>query len=433
MNMMTPPQAAGLTESVMTEGVSPPATAPRRRLALWLGGGVVLAAAIAGFGYHEMTGGSVAVVRPAQAATSSRMADGSFRLSPAEARLLRVQPVALRAFREERVAEGRIAYNEDRATPVFAPYSGRVRRVLVQQGQQVQAGDVLFEIETTDLSQAANDLLAAVDGLGKARAQVELTRRNEARQRDLFAARAAARRDLEQAQAELTNALADERTAEAVLAAARDRLRVLGRDADAVAQIERTRRVDATVAVVAPLAGTVVQRRLGPNQWLTAGGGDPVFTIADLSEMWMVAQVRELDAPAMRQGQAVEVTVDALPGRSFPGVIGHVASAIDPVTRRLTVRASVRDTDQALKPEMFATFRIALGDAPDALAVPAGALIRHGHAVTLWEALGEDRFVLRQVRTGLQADGFVQVTEGLRPGARVVTGGALFIDRAAQD
>ena len=432
MNMITPPQTTGLTESVMTAG-DPPAKPPRRRFGLWLAGGAALAAAVAAFGLHEMAGGTVAVVRPAEAATSNRLPDGSFRLSAAEARLLRVQPVSQRPFREERMAEGRISYNEDRATPVFAPYSGRVRRVLAQPGQQVQAGDVLFEIETTDLSQAANDLLAALDGVTKAHAQVELTRRNEARQRDLFAARAAARRDLEQAQADLANALADERTAETSLAAARDRLRVLGRDAEAIAQIERTRRVDATVPVVAPLAGTVVQRRLGPNQWLAAGSGDPVFTIADLSEMWMVAQVREMDAPMMRPGQAVDVAVDALPGRHFPGVIGHVASAIDPVTRRLTVRASVRDPDQLLKPEMFATFRIALGEAPQALAVPVGALIRRGSTVTLWEALAEDRFILRQVSTGLQADGFVQVTEGLRPGARVVTGGALFIDRAAQD
>ncbi len=447
MNMMTPPQTAGLPDSVSMEGgakgatpgaaghatATKPAAAPRRRIALWVVGGLVAAAGVGAFAWQEMTGGSVAVVRPAEAATSNRLPDGSFRVSAAEAQLLRVQPVAMRPFRDERVAEGRISYNEDRATPVFAPYSGRVRRVLAQPGQQVQAGDVLFEIETTDLSQAANDLLSALDAQSKARAQVELTRRNEARQRDLFAARAAARRDLEQAQADLAGAQADERTADAALAAARDRLRVLGRDAEAVAQIERTRRVDATVPVVAPLAGTVVQRRLGPNQWLTAGGGDPVFTIADLSEMWMVAQVRELDAPAMRPGQAVDVTVDALPGRHFPGTIGHVASAIDPVTRRLTVRASVRDPDQLLKPEMFATFRIALRDAPEALAVPVGALIRRGTTVTLWEALADDRFIMRQVRTGLQADGFVQVVDGLRPDARVVTGGALFIDRAAQD
>ncbi|MBR0655446.1 efflux RND transporter periplasmic adaptor subunit [Plastoroseomonas arctica] len=433
MNSVSPKSA--MSEVEILTPIAPPAppVPPRRRKRL-LGVAVVLALGAGAGAYWWLTQRApTAEAVPVTGAATGRLTDGSFRLPPAQARLLRIEPVGRRDFRPERVAEGRISYNEDRSTPVFAPYTGRVLRAVAQPGQQVQAGEVLFEIETTDLTQAANDLLGALDGTGRARTQLTLATRNLARQRELFAARAAARRELEQAEADLANAEGDLRTAEASLAAARDRLRVLGRDPAAIAEIERTRRVNAVVSVVAPLAGTVVQRRIGPNQWLGAGGSDPVYTIADLSDVWLVAGVRELDAPLVRIGQEIEVTVSALPGRTFAARIEHVGAALDPTTRRLAIRAAVQDPEHLLKPEMFAAFRIAVGDARNAVAVPASALIHRGAQVSLWEAIDDTRFILRSVRVGPQIGGYVQVTEGLEDGARVVSGGALFIDRAAQD
>jgi cobalt-zinc-cadmium efflux system membrane fusion protein len=432
MNKSTPPELVAAADPMPMTAIAdaPPAPSRRsRRRLLLLAGAAALVAG--GVGFH-LLGHKPAVIASADAATTARtLPDGSFRLSAAEVRLLRIEPTEAREFRPESVAEGRISYNEERATPVFPPYSGRVVRALAQPGQQVRAGDVLFEIETTDLTQAANDLLTANDNLAKARNQVELTRRNETRQSNLFAARAAARRDVEQAQADLANALADQRSAEAAVASARDRLRVLGRDAAAIAEIEATRRVNAVIPVTAPLGGTVVQRRVGPGQWLAAGGGDPVYTIADLSQMWLVAAVRELDAPLVRVGQAVEVTVDALPGQRFRARVENVANSLDPATRRLTVRAAIEDPEHLLKPEMFAAFRIAVGEPRSGVAVPIGALIHRGASASLWEALDDNRFIMRNVRTGLRTGDTVQVTDGLAPGARVVAGGALFIDRAA--
>lgn len=429
MNKSTPPELTATAPAPMSEVAAPAAAPPRRRRLVLLAGAAAMV--VAGGAALHLLGRKPAVIASADAATTGNLPDGSFRLSPSEVRLLRIEQVAARDFQPESIAEGRISYNEERSTPVFPPYSGRVVRALAQPGQRVQAGEVLFEIETADLTQAANDLLSAADNLTKTRSQVELTRRNDTRQRNLFAARAAARRDVEQAEADLNNALADQRTAEAVLAAARDRLRVLGRDADAIAQIEATRRVDAVVPVTAPLAGTVVQRRVGPGQWLNGGAGDPVFTIADLSQMWLVAAVRELDAPLVRVGQEVQVSVNALPGQSFRARIENVGSSLDPTTRRLTVRAAVEDPDHLLKPEMFAGFRIAVGQPSNGVAAPIGALIHRGSATSLWEALDDNRFIMRNVRTGLRIGDAVQVTEGLAPGARIVTGGALFIDRAA--
>jgi membrane fusion protein, heavy metal efflux system len=193
-----------------------------------------------------------------------------------------------------------------------------------------------------------------------------------------------------------------------------------------------TRQVDAVVPVVAPIGGTVVQRRVGPGQWLSQGGSEPIFTIADLSTMWLVAAVRELDAPMIRLDQPVDVTVGALPGRHFEARVTSMGAGLDPATRRLTVRAEVQDPEHLLKPEMFATFRIALGQPQRSVAVPANAVIHRGPEASVWVALDGNRFILRRITPGIRSGDMLEVTEGLNDGERVVTGGALFIDRAAR-
>ena len=410
------------------QAVETPESPPPRRN--WLGMALVAAAVAGGAGWYLLQKGDAPA--PQAAAAASQLAPGEFQLTDTEIRSLRVEPVLLRDFRAVRVAEGRISYNEDRSTPVFSPYTGRVVRPVARLGEQVDLGETLFEIETTDLVQAANDLLAAVDNVAKARTTMELAQRQEVRQRELFNARAASRRDMEQAQAEATNAGADVRVAETALAAARDRMRVLGRSPDQIERIETTRRVEGIVAVNAPIAGTVVQRRIGPGQWLTAGQGDPVYTISDLSSMWLVAAVRELDAPLIRVGQDVSVAVNALPGRTFRARITQVGAGLDPTTRRLQVRAEIDDPDHLLRPEMFATFRIAVGDETQQVGVPVNAVIHRGPDASVWVSLGDHRFALRRIQLGNRAGDLIEVTQGLSPGERVVTGGALFVDRAAR-
>ncbi|HYI82258.1 MAG TPA: efflux RND transporter periplasmic adaptor subunit [Acetobacteraceae bacterium] len=420
----TSPPSPGGTES------ETPSRGRRRRLR-WL---LVAAVALLAAG-----GGAYAWLQASQAPNLANaesepepMSPGEFRLSDAEMRALRIEEVQLREFRAERIAEGRIAYNEDRSTPVFSPYSGRVVRALARLGDQIRAGEPLLEIETTDLAGAANDLLSALDASNKARSTLEQAQREERRQNSLFSARAASQRDVEQARVAATNAAADLRSADAALAAARDKLRVLGRSQEQITAIEAGRQVNAVVPVAAPIGGTVVQRRVGPGQWLAPGGSDPVYTIADLSTMWLVAAVRERDAPLMRLDQPVEVTVGALPGQTFEARITSVGAGLDPATRRLTVRAEVQDPEHLLKPEMFATFRIAIGEPHRAVAVPTSAVIHRGAEASVWVALDGHRFTLRRIAAGIRTDDVLEVTEGLNAGEQVVTGGALFIDRAAR-
>ncbi len=446
MNVMHPPQvspeAKRPTEGAAIRGLGhgaaaaatpsapapePPPPAPRRWSVL-----VGLAAILAAGSYWYFSQGREVVQPTPVAAVTEPVAPGEFKLSDAEMRALRIEDLHEMDFRVERVAEGRITYNEDRSTPVFSPYNGRVVRALARLGQEVKAGEVLFEIETTDLAAAANDLLSASDGLAKARVALEQARREEARQNSLFGARAASQRDVEQARLATAQAVADQRTAEASLAAARDKMRVLGRSPAQVTRIEQTRQVDAVVPVLAPISGTVTKRQVGPGQWLSSGAADPVYVISDLSTMWLVAAVREVDAPLIKPGQPVQVTVGALPGQTFDARIATVAAGLDPTTRRMTVRAEVQDPGHLLKPEMFATFRIAVGTGQRAVAVPANALIFRGANASVWVALDGNRFMLRQIDPGIRSGDMIEVLDGLKPGERVVTGGALFVDRAAR-
>lgn len=424
------PQPGGAAPPPAPETEAGPRRSRPRRLVA--AGALALALAAAGtaaFLWRRSEQPQEAAAEPGQ---SEALSPGVFRLSDAEMRTLRIEELQKREFRDERVAEGRIAYNEDRSTPVFSPYSGRVVRVIARLGDHIDVGEALLEMETTDVAGAANDLLSALDASNKARSTLEQAQREERRQASLFSARAASQRDVEQARVAAANAADDLRSSEAALAAARDKLRVLGRSQEQIRRIEATRRVDAVVPVGSPIEGTVVQRRVGPGQWLSAGGSDPIFTIADLSTMWLVAAVRERDSPLVHLDQPVEVTVGALPGRRFEAHIASIGAGLDPTTRRLTVRAEVRDPERLLKPEMFATFHIALGAAKQAVAVPAGAVIHRGSEASVWAALDGNRFVLRRVAVGIRSGDVLEVTEGLNVGDRVVTGGALFIDRAAR-
>ena len=181
----------------------------------------------------------------------------------------------------------------------------------------------------------------------------------------------------------------------------------------------------------APISGVVVDRQLGPGQYLQAGSGTPVYTIADPSNVWLLANVRETDSGLVHVGQAVEVHVLAYPKRAFNARVTYVAAVVDPVTHRLPVRAEIDNRDGALKPEMFANFRILTGDAMESPAVPEAAVVYEGDAAHVWVVAGEDVLSLRAIRTGRSNDGLVEVLDGLKPGERVVTKGGLFIDQVA--
>lgn len=396
---------------------------------------------------QKIVAGAVAVVVGASAIGLVRAAIGSkdspevssqsrkglqtYTPTPAEWASLTIQPVVERAFRAEHVTEGKIAVDEDRATPVFSPYAGRVTKLLVRPGDQVTQGQALFVIEAADNVQSQNDFIAAVTAMNKAKSQLELAQIQDKRARDLYEGKAIPLKDMQTAQAALVSAENDMRSADTALGAARNRLRILGLSDDAISAFQEKGQIDRETTIVAPIAGTVVQRKVGPGQYVNAGASDPVFVIGDLSTVWITAFVRETDAPDVQVGQEIAFDVLAFPGRTLTGRINYVSAAIDPTTRRLMVRATIDNHEGSLKPEMFANVTIySAGDRP-ALGVPKQALIYEGSLVRVWVAHDDKTIELRQIKTGLASGDLVEVKGNLQPGDQVVTRGSLFIDRAA--
>jgi cobalt-zinc-cadmium efflux system membrane fusion protein len=355
------------------------------------------------------------------------------RFVPSEAVLatLSVEPASDRIFRAEHTTEGKIAVNEDSSTPIFSPYAGRVTRLLVKPSDVVQRGQPLFVIEATDTVQALNDFVTALGALNTARSKLNLAQIVEKRQDDLYAGKAVPLKDWQQAQSDLTTAQNDMRSAETAVEAAHNRLRILGRSEEQISAFQQSRQISADTAISSPIGGTVVQRKVGPGQFISSGASDPVFVIGDLSTVWLTAFVRESEAADVKVGQEIDFTVLALPGRTFKANIDYVSAAIDPSSRRLLVRASIDNKEGLFKPEMFANVTIYGGADHTSVGVPKQALIYEGDRVRLWVARDDKSLELREIETGLTNGNLVEVRTNLKAGEKVVTRGSLFIDRAA--
>jgi cobalt-zinc-cadmium efflux system membrane fusion protein len=363
---------------------------------------------------------------------------GAFRPTDTQWESLKIAPVQLLSFQTGHTTEGKIANDDDTTTPVFSPYSGRVTKLYAKAGDYVKQGTQLLALEASEFVQAQNDLIAAVGTLNTTRAQLNLAQTTEKRQHDLYDSKGGALKDWQQSQVDLANAEGNFRSAEIALAAVRNRLRILGKSDAEITAIENAPdrlSMNPEAIVHAPITGTVTQRQVGLGQYIesaASGASVPIFSIGDMSRVWLLANVREVDAPSMRLGEAVEVHVLAYPGRVFNAKLTYVAPSIDPNTHRLPVRAEVENPDGALKPEMFANFSITTGDAVTAPAVPESAVVYEGQKARVWVAEKDKSIALREIRIGRIQDGMVEVLAGLQSTDSVVTSGSLFIDRAAK-
>ncbi len=367
--------------------------------------------------------------------SQARGAGGVFHPTAAQWATLTVELVEQQQFRLEFATEGKIAVNDDSSTPIFSPYAGRVIKLLSRPGEYVKRGQPLFVLEATDTVQGLNDFIAALSAMNSARSKLNLAQIVEKRANTLYAGKAVPLKDWQQAQADLATAENDMRSSDTAVEAARNRLRILGRSDEEIAAFQEKRQIEPDTPIYSPIEGTVVQRKVGPGQYINSGATDPAFVIGDLSTVWLAAFVRETDAANVSVGQDIAFTVLAAPGRIFRARLNYVASAFDPASRRLLVRATIENCDGVLKPEMFANvtlFSKVDSVQADTPAVPRSALIYEGDAAHVWVAHDDHSIELRQIKTGLSNGKMMQVLSGVRAGEKVVTRGTLFIDRTAR-
>jgi cobalt-zinc-cadmium efflux system membrane fusion protein len=369
------------------------------------------------------------------AAAPAKQAPAGFTPTKEEWAELETATVETRQFRPENATEGNIALDDDLNTPVYSPYSGRVVRLMAELGAHVERGAPLLAVEANEFVQGANTLIAAVAANKTANAQLSQAEVNEKRAHELYLANGGALKDWQQSRTDLAGAQNAARTADIALAAARNQLRILGKSPAEIGALETapTQQLDPAAVVTAPIAGTVTQRQVGPGQYIQSiatGASNPVYTIGDLSKVYLIANIREADANSVRVGDPIEVRVPANPDRVFTATLSWVGPAVDPNTHRLPVRAVLDNSDGALKPMMFATFTIVTGEPVTAPAVPQSAVIYEGENARVWVVGANGTLLLRRVKTGRVRDGMVEILSGLSGGEKVVTKGTVFIDRA---
>ncbi|MBO0753804.1 MAG: efflux RND transporter periplasmic adaptor subunit, partial [Bradyrhizobiaceae bacterium] len=347
--------------------------------AYWAGGDRLLHPA------NAFTSNAVAATEAASAETPTAPKTNTIELLESQLSKVKVEVVTERDFPREKSAVGNIAFNEEMLTQVFTPYQGRIVDLFAKVGDEVKKGDRLFTIESPDLVQASSTLISAA-------AVLELTSRNLERMNMLFGSRAAAQKDLEQA-------TSDNRTAEGAYRAARDAVRIFGKSDADIDRIVAERKVDPILVVPSPISGRITARNAAPGLLVQPGNQPAPFVVADISTMWMVANVAESDTPAFSVGQDVRVTVMAYPNRVFTGRISTIGSTVDPMTHRLLVRSEIDDPKHELRSGMLASFVISIGAPMRSVAVPVDGVVREGDGtMTVWVTADRRRFTRRSVK-----------------------------------
>jgi cobalt-zinc-cadmium efflux system membrane fusion protein len=323
--------------------------------------------------------------------------------------------VSDREFVVEKETVGNIDFNEDRTVQVFTPYQGRIIQAFANLGDQVKAGQVLFTIESPDFIAAESNLISA-------EATLEQTDSALRRAKDLYAVKGIDQNDYE-------TAVANEQSAAGALHAARNAVAIFGKTEPEIDRIIASRQVQTALIVKSPISGSITARNAAPGLLAQPGNAPAPYSVADLSSMWMLANVPESDVPAFRRGQSVSVAVAAYPGRVFTGTITALGATVDPNSRRVMVRSEIKDPKHELRAQMFATFVIRTGAAERAPAVPLGGIVREGDGtMSIW-VVGSDphRFTRRAVKLGHQQEGFDQILEGVHSGETVAIDGAIYL------
>jgi cobalt-zinc-cadmium efflux system membrane fusion protein len=307
---------------------------------------------------------------------------------------------------------GAVAYNAFNTTPVITQVGGPVSRILVVPGQHVSVGQPMLDVSSPDYSQLLDAYLKAEDSF-------RLANKNYVRAQDLYQHQAIAERDLEQAESDRNQAQAD-------LNAADQGMKILGiKNPADLAKAPSS----ASIPVLAPISGEVVERLVSPGQVVQAGQTQ-AFTISDLSTVWVLANVYQADLAYVRSGDDVVVQTDAYPN-SFHGRISYVSPALDPNTRTLQARIVVDNPGEKLKKDMYCTVTVTAGSISNAVAVPDSSVLRDdNNQPFVYVAVGTNQFGRRDVELGQGQSGQTQILKGISVGERVVGDGSLFLQFA---
>jgi cobalt-zinc-cadmium efflux system membrane fusion protein len=304
---------------------------------------------------------------------------------------------------------GVVAYNAFLTTPVISQVGGPVSRILVTPGQQVTQGQPMLYVTSPDYSLLRSAYV-------KARDAFQLADKFYKRDQDLYAHKAIAEADVEQAESTRAQAEADLQSSEQAI-------RILGisNPDDLV-----TKPVSSEVALLAPLAGEVVERLCSPGQ-LLAAGGTQCFTLSKMSSVWVLVNIYQNDVAYVHVGDEVTIDNEAYSGE-VRGKIQYIAPALDPTTRTLQARIEASNPGERLKKDMYVSAQVRAGVIPNALMVPDAAVLRDTENMPyVYIQTGNNQFARRMVTLGETQGGQTQISAGLKAGDKIVGDGSLFL------
>jgi cobalt-zinc-cadmium efflux system membrane fusion protein len=334
-------------------------------------------------------------------------------LTAAQLQHVQLYTVAPSSFHKSVEAAGVVDFDNDQATGVIAPISGPVTKLLVEPGQKVRAGDTLALVDSPDYS-------AAISAYAKALATARTNRQLADADKDLLQHNGVSQREAQQAETDAVNAEADRDAALQALVA-------LNLDPSIIKQVQQGHPMArVTGKIRSPLAGTVVEKLITPGQLLQAGT-TPAFTVANLSKVWVMAQVPAADLPNIAVGDPVEVQT-GVGAAALTGTVDNIAALVNPDTRAVLARVVVENPQGLLKKQMYVRVQIHSRQASTGLLVPVSAVLRDDENLPfVYVALPGGSFARRHVTLGYRSGDQYDIPTGVQAGDRVVTDGGIFV------
>ncbi len=325
---------------------------------------------------------------------------------------LRIEEVKLGNWYEVQRVPGEVRVDEQRMARIGSAVAGRVSQIHVQPGDRVKRGEVLAMLNSTQLAEAQLAYLKALSNR-------HLKAREVQRARTLVQGGVISEAELQRRETDLDEVSFD-------VSALADQLRVLGMSPASIEQLAKSRKIDSSAPVTASLDGTVIERTIAPGQVVQET--DALFTVADLSHVWVVAEVPEQAASHLMRGQRVQIRFPAL-DEDAPrqGEIIFISATVNPQTRTIAVRSDVDNSDGRLKPDMLATMEIR-STAESLPLIDARAVVRENNADHVFVAQADGSFLLSKVELGAEREGLRPVLAGLKPGASIVSEGAFHLN-----
>jgi len=330
---------------------------------------------------------------------------------PEVAKFIKTGEAQWKAVNGTLTVAGRIEADETRISRITAPVSGRIVELEVVEGQRVKRGEVLATIHSTDLSSAQSTFL-------KACSHRQLAERAVSRAKQLLEAGVIGEAELHRRDVELQEANTE-------LSSSREHLSVLGLSKDAIGKLETGRTLSSTANVLSTIDGIVLERKATIGQIVESV--ESMFTIADLSSVWLVADVPEQDAGSVQIGKGVEASIPALHDQKITGNLSFVSAIVNPQTRTVRVHMSVPNANHKLKPAMLSTITLMDGTQRQRV-VPLSALVRESNEDDVFVETGPNRYLLRKVTLGNEFGALRAIVDGLRDGEKIVTEGAFHLN-----